>query len=345
MTPPGPKASAPSRTRRPGCLLLLLLGAGLVVALIAGIAGAGSGGRAGRHERTSVAAGAPRLPSSPSSTPSSQVPATLPTTTVTSVPTTTAPEPSATQGGGSGPGSCHARGAGLYVLPDPICTPGATNPHVSQSDIGSTICSAGWTETVRPPESYTEPLKYQQMTEYGDGGSAGGFEEDHLIPLELGGSPTSPLNLWPEPGATPNLKDSVENAANRAVCDGRMTLDQAQQAIVSDWITLGQQLGVTNPSSTPAPGGTTSGPPPAGSVGASCTASASFDDVYDDYDVYVHSGQPDATVTVTASGGARATWHTGSDGYADVYLKTGGPAPGQQVTVSVGSATCSTTLP
>lgn len=74
-------------------------------------------------------------------------------------------------------------------------------------------------------------------------------------------------------------------------------------------------------------------------------SSASYDDEHDDYDVHVHSDQPDAAVTVAASGGARATWHTYSDRYADVYLKTGGPAPGQQATVTVGSATCSTTLP
>jgi hypothetical protein len=67
------------------------------------------------------------------------------------------------------------------------------------------------------------------------------------VPLELGGSPTAVTNLWPEPGATPNPKDAVEDAAKRAVCDGSMTLAAAQQAIASDWIMLGEQLGVTTP--------------------------------------------------------------------------------------------------
>ena len=164
----------------------------------------------------------------------------------TTSPTSTVPASTA-QPAGTSPSaaSCHIRGSGLYVLPDPSCTPGVTNPAVTQADIDQTICRSGWTKTVRPPESYTEPLKYQQMAAYGEPGSAGNYEEDHLISLELGGSPSSPQNLWPEPGASPNPKDSVENAANRAVCSGRMTLAAAQQAIATDWIAFGQQLGVT----------------------------------------------------------------------------------------------------
>lgn len=144
-------------------------------------------------------------------------------------------------------GPCHATGTGLYVLPDVRCTPGALNPSVSQADIGSTICASGWTATVRPPESYTETLKKEQLIAYADTQPIGYYEEDHLIPLELGGSPTSPQNLWPEPGASPNPKDSVENAAKRDVCDGTMSLAAAQRAIATDWITFGQRLGVTSP--------------------------------------------------------------------------------------------------
>jgi hypothetical protein len=145
------------------------------------------------------------------------------------------------------PSACHARGSGLYMLPDPSCTPGATNPSVTQADISQTICKSGWTATVRPPESYTEPLKYKQMAAYGDTQPVSYYEEDHLIPLELGGSPTSPLNLWPEPGSSPNPKDAVENAAKRAVCSGQMTLVAAQQAIASNWIAFGQSLGISEP--------------------------------------------------------------------------------------------------
>lgn len=141
-------------------------------------------------------------------------------------------------------GVCFYRQEDGYVLPDPGCTPGATNPAVTQSGIYRTICTHGWTATVRPPESYTHELKLEQMGRYGDTGSTSGYEEDHLVPLELGGSPADPNNLWPQPGASPNPKDDVEYAANRAVCGGRMTLAAAQREIADDWVALGRTLGV-----------------------------------------------------------------------------------------------------
>src|SRR5437870_4650432 len=63
-------------------------------------------------------------------------------------------------------GSCRAIGAGLYERPDPRCTPGAVNPAVTQASIGSTICRGGWTSTVRPRPSVTEPEKFASMAAY-----------------------------------------------------------------------------------------------------------------------------------------------------------------------------------
>jgi hypothetical protein len=140
------------------------------------------------------------------------------------------------------------------------------------------------------------------MAAYGDTKPISDYEEDHLIPLELGGSPTSPQNLWPEPGASPNPKDAVEDAANAAVCDGRITLAAAQQAIASNWIAFGQQLGVTQtpPAASSPPGGESTPIP-------SCTVTASYNSQYNDFDVYVHSNQPDQTVSVTTSGAPTAS--------------------------------------
>lgn len=176
---------------------------------------------------------------------------------VTPEPTHASATPTAVASATSAPAAqCHLRGATPadlilgpssttpYVLPDPSCTPGAVNPDVTQSNVATTICRSGWTKMIRPPVSYTEPLKLQQMAAYGESGSPRGYEEDHLISLELGGSPTDPRNLWPEPGASPNPKDRVENAAHRAVCSGQMTLGQAQHDIATDWVALGRRLGV-----------------------------------------------------------------------------------------------------
>ena len=140
------------------------------------------------------------------------------------------------------PGSCHAIGTGLYSRPDPTCTPGALNPAVTQATIDRTICVEGWTDTVRPPESITEQEKAASMAAYGDTDSLGDYEYDHLVPLELGGATNDPRNLWPEPGASPNPKDTVESELRQEVCDGQLTLAQAQHEIVTNWVRLGQPL-------------------------------------------------------------------------------------------------------
>ena len=153
---------------------------------------------------------------------------------------------------------CHARGHGVFSLPDPRCTPGALNPAVTQATIGRTICRSGWTGSVRPSESITEPEKYASMAAYGDTGSASGYEYDHFVPLELGGTTNAPHNLWPEPGASPNPKDKVEDYLNREVCDRKMSLSRAQKLIVVNWVKLYRQITKrkpTTPTKPPAPVG------------------------------------------------------------------------------------------
>lgn len=140
--------------------------------------------------------------------------------------------------------TCHIRwGGGAYLdgwLPDPHCTPGVTNPDVTQATLTSTICKSGWTATIRPVESYTAKLKIQgvDQTYAYRNQSLSAYQEDHLIPLELGGSPTDPRNLWPEPGGTHDSKDGLENQLKAEVCSGYMPLALAQQAIVTNWTTL-----------------------------------------------------------------------------------------------------------
>ncbi|WP_042364299.1 hypothetical protein [Streptacidiphilus neutrinimicus] len=154
-----------------------------------------------------------------------------------------------------GTGSAHAAATcsqAYLPLPDPSCTPGATNPDVTQATIGSTICVSGWTATIRPSTSYTNALKKQQIAEYGySDTSMADYEEDHFIPLELGGDPRDPNNLWPEPryatGGTSETsfsKDSVETRLKTAVCHGTVSLAAAQDAIATDWTTALQSLGL-----------------------------------------------------------------------------------------------------
>ncbi|HEX6700445.1 MAG TPA: hypothetical protein VF101_06905 [Gaiellaceae bacterium] len=108
-------------------------------------------------------------------------------------------------------------------------TPGVLNPDVTPATLASTICRHGWTRTIRPPVSYTNDLKLKQMRDYGRRGSLSAYQEDHLISLELGGHPTDPRNLWPEPYPRASVVDAIENELNDRVCSGDLSLDAAQR--------------------------------------------------------------------------------------------------------------------
>ena len=133
------------------------------------------------------------------------------------------------------PSSCKS----INGLPDPKCTPGATNPQVTQSTIGQSVCVPGFTKTIRPSTSFTNPLKTQLMKSYGLYGVAKSYELDHLISLELGGAPSSVANLWPESWTGVNnahTKDKFENYLHRQVCKDKMTLSEAQHEISTNWV-------------------------------------------------------------------------------------------------------------
>jgi len=96
------------------------------------------------------------------------------------------------------------------------------------------------------------------MASYGDSYPIGDYELDHLVSLELGGAPSDPRNLWPEFGASPNPKDRVEDAAHEAVCDHKLSLAAAQVDIATNWVSLGEELGLGDlAGEVPKPGGTT----------------------------------------------------------------------------------------
>ena len=169
------------------------------------------------------------------------------------------------------------------IYPDPARTPGAANPQVTQRNIGDTICSRRWsTRLIRPPAQYTGRLKRRQLREYGDtvhqaraeiinprtgmvdttrcvphSDNPACYEEDHLVPIEDGGDPTDPRNLWPEPyntvvGGTimgARQKDVVEGFVHDEICYGipgskrnsyipattSVTLRRGQGILAGDW--------------------------------------------------------------------------------------------------------------
>jgi hypothetical protein len=120
---------------------------------------------------------------------------------------------------------------------------------VTPSDVGTTICQVGWTATVRPPERVTGPEKEGSAAAYGYAGTFSTAEYDHLVPLELGGDPNDPSNLWLEPNdradasTVTNTKDRLENRLHDLVCAGKLSLSVAQVAIATDWVTALQRYG------------------------------------------------------------------------------------------------------
>jgi hypothetical protein len=135
--------------------------------------------------------------------------------------------------GCSPPGSAH-----IY-LPNHERTPGTINPKVTQENLHATVCVSGWSRTIRPPASYTNRLKANQMRELGLPGSTHDYHEDYLVPLCAGGHPTDPRNLWPQPITgkwTDKVKDQLESSVCRQICRGDITLKEGQAIFLEgDW--------------------------------------------------------------------------------------------------------------
>jgi hypothetical protein len=111
----------------------------------------------------------------------------------------------------------------------PVRLIGTLNPAVTQATIRTTICVVGWTRAVRPPASYTSALERRQIRELGLSGGPADYEEDHLMPLALGGAPRDPANLRPVPLRLAKQHDQWEVRLQHEVCDGDLTLTAAQQ--------------------------------------------------------------------------------------------------------------------
>lgn len=153
-------------------------------------------------------------------------------------------------------GTCRLRtAADGEPLPDPACTPGAIDSAVSDTDTATTVCrKGGYTASVRPPETMTEPVKRKLLAAYGIPASEiGKYELDHLIDLAAGGA-SDVRNLWPELDQDAGLfkrgtfvhndKDAVESYTFHAVCAGKVTVSSVQVAIVANWSTAVARLGL-----------------------------------------------------------------------------------------------------
>jgi len=123
-------------------------------------------------------------------------------------------------------------------LPDPGCTPGGVIEGVTKEQ----ICVLGYSKAVR---NVLVEMKDEVYREYGvTSHKPGQYEVDHLISLELGGS-NDISNLWPE-AANPrpgyHEKDRVENYLHKQVCKGKVSIEEAQRQIATNWLVVFKKL-------------------------------------------------------------------------------------------------------
>jgi len=156
-------------------------------------------------------------------------------------------------------GHAHYGQSGPALLPNPSVTPGAIAINSK-----ATVCTTKWGKDAR---HVTAAMKKQVYAKYGTAPGSGvcawktrttragktvreACEVDHLISRELGGADDI-RNLWPQPytqhpGA--HEKDWLENRLHKEVCSGKITPQEAQNQIQTDWYAAYlQRKGTPNP--------------------------------------------------------------------------------------------------
>ncbi|HZP48827.1 MAG TPA: hypothetical protein VFB07_09850 [Vicinamibacterales bacterium] len=130
-------------------------------------------------------------------------------------------------------------------LPNNYYTPGKAE----KVDVKA-LCSASYDGSSKPASDWQ---KAEALTRYGVRPESFGGELEHLVPVALGGS-NDPDNLYPFHGQgeyTLEAKQRLAAKLHELVCDGKISLKQAQDVFKKDW-TKGykQYVGAMN-----APGG------------------------------------------------------------------------------------------
>lgn len=123
------------------------------------------------------------------------------------------------------------------ILPPPQ-TPGAIDPAITQAMIDTTVCRPGYAGRARPALGISAPFKRRLMNLQYPGQRMADYELDHLIPISIGGAPFDRRNLWLQPRrgrANAADKNKLAYVLWRLVCEHRLPLRTAQQAISRDW--------------------------------------------------------------------------------------------------------------
>lgn len=140
-----------------------------------------------------------------------------------------------------------------HILPDRTKTPGVVRADIPLGE----LCRPGHAKRVRAELTDAEWIKRKREV-YARYGIAhhkrGEYEVDHLISLELNGSNTVE-NLFPQTQRaqwSAAVKDRLENRLHALVCQGQISLKQADTEISNNWIAAYKKyLGPTPQTTTP----------------------------------------------------------------------------------------------
>jgi hypothetical protein len=117
----------------------------------------------------------------------------------------------------------------------------ALNPDVTQATVAETICTPGWTRTVRPYVADMKRIKAEMLAAIGEPiEHRNRYELDHIVPLALGGAVIDRRNLALQPIEEARQKDAIEACLSSLVCQGKIELEDAQSAIWEDWRKAGE---------------------------------------------------------------------------------------------------------
>jgi hypothetical protein len=98
-----------------------------------------------------------------------------------------------------------------FYIPDLERNPSFINTDVTQDNLSVTVCTSGWTNSIRTDVHGLESL------ERGLPGSLSDYREDHIVLLCAGSHPSGERNLWPP-----------FQSFCRTLCLGDITLEAAQ---------------------------------------------------------------------------------------------------------------------
>ena len=129
--------------------------------------------------------------------------------------------------------------AGLRAGPAAAQSAAMLDERVNQQSIADTICRPDYADAVSPPFDVMMEHKQRLLTERGIGADdSTDYALDRRVPVLLGGSPDAPANLDLLPWAGTRgerRKARFVVHLKRCVCEGRLSLSDAQAVIVGNW--------------------------------------------------------------------------------------------------------------